>query len=213
MAVNLAGGTHHAFPDRGEGFCVFNDTAVATRLMQLERRARRVAVLDLDVHQGNGTAATFKHDPSVFTLSVHGARNFPFQKEAGDLDVELPDGSEDPDYLEAVDRAVRTTFASCAPDLAFFLAGADPYHGDRFGRLAVTKAGLAERDRIVLDQCEKAGVPVAIVMSGGYAENIDDIVEIHFNTLSQAALRASGRPASAPLDPGAEQGTRDGRGT
>ncbi len=195
VSANLAGGTHHAFPDRGEGYCVFNDVAVAARAMQAEGRVRRAAVLDLDVHQGNGTAAIFRGDDSVFTLSVHGANNFPFHKEDGDLDIELPDRSGDDAFLTAVEQGVRVALAH-APDLAYYLAGADPFEGDRLGRLAVTKQGLARRDELVLDLCGAAGVPVAVVMSGGYARDVNDTVDIHFQTIRAASARcvSSGRP-------------------
>lgn len=199
VAVNLAGGTHHAFADRGEGFCVFNDVAVAARVAQAEGRAPRIAVLDLDVHQGNGTAAIFRGDDTVFTLSVHGANNYPFRKEPGDLDLELEDGSGDDAFLSAVDLGVRTALAH-RPDLAFYLAGADPYEGDRLGRLAVRREGLAERDGLVLGRCATAGVPVAVVMSGGYAKQVDDTVDIHFNTV-QAAARQAARWRALPPDP------------
>ncbi len=190
VAANLAGGTHHAFRDRGEGFCVFNDVAVAARALQAERRVGRVVVLDLDVHQGNGTASIFREDDSVFTLSVHGANNFPFRKEAGDLDVELPDGTGDDAFLEAVDRGVRTALGR-GGDLAFYVAGADPFEGDRLGRLAVTKAGLAARDERVFDLCAGAGVPVAVVMSGGYARDVTDTVDIHETTVRAASRRVA----------------------
>jgi acetoin utilization deacetylase AcuC-like enzyme len=188
VAVNLSGGTHHAFPDRAEGFCVFNDVAVAARVMQREGRARRIAVLDLDVHQGNGTAAIFAGDPSVFTLSVHGANNYPFRKEESDLDLELPDFATDDPYLEAVRTGVGTALDTSTPELALFLAGADPFEGDRLGRLRVSKEGLAERDRIVFERCRKGGIPVAVVMSGGYAATIEDAVDIHFGTVRTAEV-------------------------
>jgi len=186
VAVNLAGGTHHAFSDRGEGFCVFNDVAVAIRSLQADGKAGRCAVLDLDVHQGNGTAAIFGKDDSVFTLSVHGANNFPFRKERSDLDVELPDGTGDDTFLDVVAETVPRALAH-GVDLAFFIAGADPFEGDRLGRLAVTKSGLGERDGIVFDECSKAGIPVAVVMSGGYALDISDTVDIHEATVRAAA--------------------------
>ncbi len=198
VAVNLAGGTHHAFRDRGEGFCVFNDVAVAVRALQAGEGIRRVAILDLDVHQGNGTAALFAGDDDVFTLSVHGANNFPFRKEPGDLDVELPDGATDGPYLDAVAGAVDTALRLSAPDLAFFVAGADPFEGDRLGRLAVTRAGLAARDALVLDACGDRDVPVAVVMSGGYARDVSDTVEIHVETVRIAAARARVRPRAFP---------------
>lgn len=188
-AVNLAGGTHHAFPDFGEGFCVFNDVAVAAREVQAEGRARKVAVLDLDVHQGNGTAAIFAKDATVFTLSVHGAGNFPFRKERSDLDIELLDGTEDAEYLEAVERGLDVALRA-HPDLAFYLAGADPYLDDRLGRLSVSIEGLAQRDELVFDTCKRLGVPVAVVMSGGYSREVRDTVEIHYNTVRSAASHA-----------------------
>ena len=190
ISVNLAGGTHHAFTDAGEGFCVFNDVAVATRSLQARGMVARCAVLDLDVHQGNGTASIFQGDPTVFTLSVHGASNYPFRKEASDLDIGLEDGATDDIFLTAVRDGVRRALASGA-DFAFYIAGADPYEHDRLGRLSVTKAGLRERDHLVFDACEEAGVPVAVVMSGGYAEDVHDTVEIHAATVLEAARRVS----------------------
>jgi acetoin utilization deacetylase AcuC-like enzyme len=191
VAVNLSGGTHHAFVDRGEGYCVFNDVAVATRTAQNNEQVGRVAILDLDVHQGNGTAAIFKDDPSVFTFSVHGANNFPFQKEAGDLDIELPDGAGDNEYLGAVEVGVEKALDGGRTDVAFFLAGADPFHGDRLGRLGVSKAGLEKRDRLILEACSLRGIPVAVVMGGGYAPDIEDIVDIHYGTIRAASRIAS----------------------
>ena len=189
VAVNLAGGTHHASADQGEGFCVFNDVAVAARAMQAEGRAHRIAVIDTDVHQGNGTAAIFRDDPSVFTFSVHGDGNFPFRKTAGDLDIGLPDGADDALFLDAVRRGTEASLAE-TPEVVVFLAGADPWHGDRLGRLGVTRAGLLERDRIVLDACTRQRVPVVVVMAGGYAPEVDDIVAIHFATVALAARYA-----------------------
>ena len=186
-AANLAGGTHHAFRDRGEGFCVFNDAAVAARTLQSEGRVSRVLVIDCDVHQGNGTAAIFRDDPSVFTFSVHGANNYPFRKETSDLDIELADGTRDRAYLEALDGGLRHALRAAGADLAIYLAGADPYMDDRLGRLALSKSGLLDRDRMVFEGCEAAGLPVAVAMAGGYARNIDDSVDIHFHTLETAA--------------------------
>jgi acetoin utilization deacetylase AcuC-like enzyme len=203
VAVNLAGGTHHAFPDRGEGFCVFNDVAVAARAAQAAGRARRVAILDLDVHQGNGTAAVFRGDDSVLTLSVHGERNYPFKKEEGDLDVALPDGTTDDRYLAAVAHVLRI-LVRWRPDLVLFLAGADPFEGDALGRLSVTLEGMARRDAMVLDGCLGAGIPVAVVMSGGYAPEVEDIARIHASTVLAAADRwESGRssPTLRERDP------------
>ena len=194
VGANLAGGTHHACADRGSGYCVFNDVAVAARLMQAEwhRRRRgllRVALIDLDVHQGNGSASIFRDDASVFTLSLHGARNFPFRKEASDLDVALPDGCGDDEYLAALDAALATLWrrhADGAPGLVFYLAGADPHEGDRLGRLALSTAGLAERDRRVLAATRERGIPVALAMAGGYGRVIDDTVQVHLGTLALA---------------------------
>src|SRR5262249_30873763 len=158
VAVNLAGGTHHAFRDAGEGYCVFNDSAVAARAMQAEGRVRRVAVIDTDVHQGHGTAAIFRGDPTVFTFSIHGAKNFPLRKEQGDLDVPLPDGTGDAAYLEALDAGLRQALARAGADLVILLSGADPYFDDKLGRLKLTTDGLAERDRLVLGRCRAAGL-------------------------------------------------------
>ncbi len=189
FGVNLAGGTHHAFRDRGEGFCVFNDVAVAIERLRSEGLLKWATVLDLDVHQGNGTAAIFREDPNVFTLSIHGEKNFPFAKEPSDLDLALPDGAGDDQFLEAVSRGVSSAIASPS-DMVFYVAGADPFVGDKLGRLAVSRAALAERDRIVFDGCEAHGLPVATVMAGGYADPVSDTVEIHFNTVSEAVRRA-----------------------
>ncbi|WP_066338808.1 histone deacetylase family protein [Azohydromonas lata] len=194
VAANLAGGTHHAYAHKGSGYCVFNDVAVAARLMQAEtfrreRRPLRVAVIDLDVHQGNGTAAIFRGDDSVFTLSLHGARNFPFRKEASDLDVELEDGTTDEPYLAALDQALEALWAHHgpqAPGLAFYLAGADPHENDRLGRLKLTAEGMAERDRRVLQACRERGVPVALSMAGGYGKDLARMVDVQFRTLQLA---------------------------
>ena len=190
FAVNLAGGTHHAGPDYGQGFCLFNDSAVAARAILTEGLARKVVILDCDVHQGNGTAEIFADDPTVFTFSIHGAKNFPFRKKPSDLDVALDDDAGDPIYLDALKEGVNRALTSAGADLAIYLAGADPYAGDRLGRLAVTKQGLAERDRYVLNACVTAGLPVAITMAGGYGKRIDDTVDIHFQTVSLAAEMA-----------------------
>jgi acetoin utilization deacetylase AcuC-like enzyme len=187
VAVNLAGGTHHAHSDRGEGFCVFNDAAIAARLMQAERLASRVAIVDLDVHQGNGTASILATDDSIFTLSLHGDRNYPFDKASSDLDIALPDGADDAVYLAALDRALESLFTAFDPQLIIYLAGADPHEGDRLGRLKLSMEGLAERDRRVLDAANARGLPVAIAMAGGYGRNIEDTVAIHLQTLRIAA--------------------------
>ena len=197
-SVNLAGGTHHAFADRGEGFCCFNDAAVAARLMQAERRVRRVAIIDLDVHQGNGTAAILSGDDSVFTLSIHGARNYPFTKTCSDLDVGLADGAGDDDYLAALAGALDTLSAVFQADLLLYLAGADVFEGDRLGRLALTQAGIARRDAMVFDHARRHRLPVAVAMAGGYCTDIEPIVAIHLETVRQAAQHAQGAG-----DPGA----------
>jgi acetoin utilization deacetylase AcuC-like enzyme len=187
IGVNLAGGTHHAGPEYGQGFCVFNDSAVAARTLQAEGKFRRVVILDCDVHQGNGTAEVFSHDPTVFTFSIHGAKNFPFRKIPGDLDVALQDGAGDPIYLDALEQGIGQALDLARADLAIYLAGADPYAGDSLGRLAVSKRGLAERDRLVFDACRSAGLPLAVVMAGGYGKQVEDTVDIHFQTVSLAA--------------------------
>ena len=200
IGANLAGGTHHAYAHKGSGYCVFNDVAVAARLMQAEwhrvhrsrRAGLRVWVIDLDVHQGNGTASIFRDDPTVFTLSLHGAKNFPFRKEASDLDVELPDGCTDAPYLAALDDALARAWALQAdapPGLAFYLAGADPHENDRLGRLKLSAAGLAERDRRVFAWLRAQGVPVAVSMAGGYGRDLAQTVAIQRRTL-ELALQA-----------------------
>ena len=202
VAVNLAGGTHHAHAGKGAGYCVFNDAAVAARALQAEGRVRRVVVLDCDVHQGDGTAAIFADDPAVFTFSVHGARNYPMRKPPSDLDIGLDDGTKDDAYLDAVGRGVRLALASAGADLAIYLAGADPFEGDRLGRMAVTKAGLAERDRLVFALCRAAGLPVAVAMAGGYAREIDETVDIQLQTVREAATWAARARAKAGPEPG-----------
>jgi acetoin utilization deacetylase AcuC-like enzyme len=187
FAANLAGGTHHAFSYRGEGYCVFNDSAIAARAVQARGLAARVVVIDTDVHQGNGTAEILRGDPSVFTFSIHGAKNFPFHKEESDLDVPLPDGAEDTEFLTALERGLQTSLESAKADLAIYLAGADPFEGDRLGRLSVTKSGLAERDRMVLEACRDRRIPVVVTMAGGYARNVEDTVDVHFQSIKRAA--------------------------
>jgi acetoin utilization deacetylase AcuC-like enzyme len=186
IAANLAGGTHHAFRDRGEGYCVFNDVAVAARVLLRDRLIARAVVVDCDVHQGNGTAAIFRGDPAVFTLSLHGANNFPFRKEESDLDVTFADGAGDGEYLAALRASVPRVLDDQRPDVVFYLAGADPYVGDRLGRLALSIEGLRERDRFVFDACRSRGLPVAVAMSGGYAPDVHAIVTIHLNTIREA---------------------------
>lgn len=191
VAANLAGGTHHAHRDRGEGFCVFNDSVVAARVMQREGRLSRVVVIDCDVHQGDGTATITAGDDSIFTFSIHGARNFPRVKQRSDLDVELEDGTSDEPYLAALDAHLPAVFERARPDLAIYLAGADPLAGDRFGRLALTKEGLAARDEKVLRACGARGIPVAVTMAGGYGRAIDDTVDVHVRTIRIAAAHAA----------------------
>jgi acetoin utilization deacetylase AcuC-like enzyme len=190
IAMNLAGGTHHAFADHGEGFCVYNDIAIATRVLQRDGLVARVAVIDLDVHQGNGTHAIFAGDDTVFTFSMHGGKNYPFHKVAGSLDVELPDGTGDDDYLRALETALPSVLASAAPDLVFYIAGADPHEDDALGRLALSFDGLARRDAYVLHQCREVGIPVAITIGGGYGRRIDDSVDIHVETARIASTFA-----------------------
>lgn len=191
ISANMAGGTHHASAGRGGGFCVFNDAAVAARLMQAEqgRRARlplKVAVIDLDVHQGNGTASIFRDDPSVFTLSLHGQKNFPFRKEGSDLDVELPDGCGDADYLSALEQALDELERRFTPGLIIYLAGADPFERDRLGRLKLSFDGLEARDRRVFDYAWQRRLPLAFAMAGGYASDISETVQVQLGTFRVA---------------------------
>jgi acetoin utilization deacetylase AcuC-like enzyme len=191
IAANVAGGTHHAYPDKGGGFCVFNDAAVAARLMQAEHGRRggpplRVAIVDLDVHQGNGTARIFRDDPSVFTLSLHGQKNFPFRKEASDLDVDLPDGTGDAAYVQALEGALDELAHRFDPGLVIYLAGADPHEGDRLGRLKLSWDGLEARDRRVFEWAWQRGVPLAFAMAGGYGHRIEDTVQVQVNTFRVA---------------------------
>ena len=186
VAVNLAGGTHHAFEDRGQGYCLLNDAAIAFRTLQAQKRVSKLLIIDCDVHQGNGTAAIFINDPSVFTFSIHGKNNFPYQKEESDLDIALDDETGDAEYLRELQRGLRFSFEQIKADLVIYLAGADPYHDDRFGRLALTKNGLAKRDHIVFHHCFEAGLPVAVTMAGGYARQVEDTVDIHFQTVLAA---------------------------
>lgn len=182
IASNLAGGTHHSFPDRGEGFCVLNDVAVAIRVLQKEKLANRFLIVDLDVHQGNGTAFIFKDDENVFTFSMHGAKNYPLFKEISNLDIELPDRTSDVEYLETLEEALPRIFLH-EPDIIFYLGGADPFEKDKLGRLGLTIEGLIRRDEIVLRFAKEKHTPIVTVMSGGYALDINDTVEIHANTI------------------------------
>jgi acetoin utilization deacetylase AcuC-like enzyme len=210
IAVNLAGGTHHASRNRGQGYCLFNDLVVAARAMQAEGRSRGAVIIDCDVHQGNGTAALARDDPAIFTFSIHSESNFPLHKEVSDLDIALPDGTEDLAYLEALeegllrslDLALRSGLGPGA-DLALYVAGADPYEDDRLGHLALTKNGLAARDRLVLERCRQAGLPVAVLMGGGYGR-LGDTVEIHLQTVRIAAGMASPWPVPGARRDGEE---------
>jgi len=187
IAMNLAGGTHHAFADHGEGFCVYNDVAVAIRVLQREKLIRRAAVVDLDVHQGNGTHSIFAGDDSVFTFSMHGGKNYPFHKVAGTLDVELEDRTGDETYLALLMEHLPAVLATSAPDVVFYIAGADPHEGDALGRLSLTFEGLARRDAYVISQCREVGLPVVITIGGGYGKLISDTVEVHAETTRIAA--------------------------
>lgn len=187
VTMNLAGGTHHAFAGHGEGFCVFNDVAVAIRALQCEGRIERAAVIDLDVHQGNGTHAIFTGDARVFTFSMHGGKNYPFHKVPGTLDIELPDGTGDDDYLRLLSAALPRVLRDARPDLVIYLAGADPHEGDRLGRLALTFSGLARRDAMLLHTCRDVGIPVAITIAGGYGRRVEDTVEAHVGTARVAS--------------------------
>lgn len=183
VAMNLAGGTHHAFPDRGEGFCTFNDVAIAVRRLQALRRVRRVAIVDLDVHQGNGTHGCFAGDPDVYTFSMHGAKNFPFHKVPGTRDVELADGTGDEEYLALLAEHLPQVLREARPDLVVYLSGADPHEGDRLGRLKLTFEGLQRRDMLVVSTCREVGLPVCATMSGGYGHEVHDTVAVHLNTV------------------------------
>jgi acetoin utilization deacetylase AcuC-like enzyme len=197
VAANLAGGTHHAFRDAGEGFCVFNDAAIATRAMQAEGRIARAIIIDCDVHQGNGTASILRGDDTIFTFSIHGANNFPLRKEQSDLDVELPDGTEDGPYLDALAHGLAVALAHADADQAIYVSGADPYWDDRFGRLKLTKEGLSRRDELVFTACKQRGIPVTVTMAGGYPRNVEDTVDIHYETLRLARAILE-RPEETP---------------
>ncbi len=186
IAINLAGGTHHAFPDRGEGYCVLNDIAIAIRCLQRDAWMQRMAVIDCDVHQGNGTAAIFASEPDVYTFSMHGANNFPLVKVPGKLDIGLPDGTSDEEYLRTLETTVPKILAEFRPGLVFYLAGVDPHERDRLGRLRLTHEALRRRDEFVLQTCRDAGIPVAITLGGGYGLDIQDTVEAHCNTVRAA---------------------------
>lgn len=183
VSVNLAGGTHHAFPDAGQGYCVFNDVVVAARTLQKLKKIERALIIDLDVHQGNGTAAIAHTDPTLFSFSMHCEKNYPFRKSTGDLDIALPPGTKDSHYLSELDRALNVISQQFQFDFVFYVAGADPFTGDRLGQLNLSKLGLQQRDQRVFEFCEQSRVPVAVSMAGGYAEDVNDIVDIHFQTV------------------------------
>ena len=205
IGANLAGGTHHAYADKGGGFCVFNDVAVAARVLQAQtQRAGRelqVAVIDLDVHQGNGTARIFQQDETVFTLSLHGEKNFPFRKEASDLDVGLPDATGDADYLAALDRALLELESGCKPQLVFFLAGADPHEGDRLGRLKLTFDGMQARDQRVFDWCLQRRIPLVLLMAGGYGSPIEATLQVQLTTYRLAYAHWQRWQMRSPMTP------------
>ena len=199
IAVNLAGGTHHAFRDYGQGYCLFNDSVIAARTLQAEGCLRRAVVLDCDVHQGNGTAALTAGDASIFTFSIHNEQNFPLHKVPSDLDVGLEDGAGDAEYLAVLEPGMRRALEMAEADLALYLAGADPYERDLLGRMALTRDGLARRDRLVLEMCRQAGLPVSAVMAGGYTRDVEDTVEVHLQTVRIAAHMAPTWPKPGPV--------------
>lgn len=190
LAINLSGGTHHAFADHGEGFCVFNDVAIAIRVLQCRSRLARALVIDLDVHQGNGTNAIFAGDERVYTFSMHGAKNYPFHRVPGRVDIELPDGTNDELYLDRLADALPNALQAAGAGLAVYLAGADILAGDRLGRLGLTKEGMGRRDTLVLDACREIGLPVAIVLGGGYGARLEETVAGHVQTVRLAAAYA-----------------------
>jgi acetoin utilization deacetylase AcuC-like enzyme len=191
-ALNLAGGTHHAFADHGQGYCVFNDVAVAIRVLQQEGLGERFVVIDCDVHQGNGTAHIFQADDSVYTFSMHADRNFPHKKCNGDLDIALPTGTSDDEYLGKLVNAVRKQIPLVHCDMVFYISGADPYQGDSLGKLSLSKEGLKKRDELIFNTVEQLCIPVVTMMGGGYADDVEDIVDIHENTVG-VILAAAGR--------------------
>lgn len=204
IAVNLAGGTHHAAAGKGAGYCVFNDVAVAARTLQAEGLIQQAIVIDCDVHHGDGTASIFAGDPSVFTFSIHGARNYPLRKPPGDLDIPLDDGTDDATYLPALERGLAIALARAGEaQLAFYLAGADPHEGDRLGRMKLSRDGLARRDALVFERCRAAGLPVAVSMAGGYGRDIEDTVAVQLETVRIAARFArSAAPRAGAAEPG-----------
>jgi acetoin utilization deacetylase AcuC-like enzyme len=198
FGMNLGGGTHHAFAGSGRGFCLFNDVVLAIRVLRAEGRLGRVLVVDCDVHQGDGTASLCAGDPETFTLSVHGAANYPFHRETSDHDVDLPTGTGDGEYLDALETALVRVIPLARPDLVVFLAGADPWDGDALGRLALTKPGLHARDELVLDHAEAHGLPVCVTLAGGYAPDVEDTVDIALATATLVAERGCNTSATKP---------------
>ena len=196
FAVNLAGGTHHAYADHGEGYCIFNDVAVAIHWLRHERLIHSAVVFDCDVHQGNGTAAIFRDDPDVFCFSVHGENNFPFRKERSTLDIALPDRAGDEAFLGAISAGIAAALAAGPYDIAFYVAGADAHENDRLGRLNVSARALAERDDIVLGACSRLSLPAVVVMGGGYGHDVEDTVSIHLNSVLTAAALSAGSPTN-----------------
>ncbi|HXZ13393.1 MAG TPA: histone deacetylase [Candidatus Sulfotelmatobacter sp.] len=201
-SANIGGGFHHAYPDHGEGFCVLHDVAIAIRRLQSDGAVKTAMVVDTDVHQGNGTAAIFASDPDVFTLSIHQENNYPFPKPPSTIDIDLPDGIGDDDYLAILERHLHRAFDDCSPQILFYVGGADPYIEDQLGGLWLTMEGLARRDRLVFDYARRHQVPVAITLAGGYARRVEDTIRIHVNTIiaaREAANRSSKRPSPAAL--------------
>jgi len=197
---NIGGGFHHAYPDHGEGFCVIHDVAVAIRKMQADGAIERAMVVDTDVHQGNGTAAIFGGDETVFTMSIHQEHNYPYPKPPSTVDVNLPDGMGDADYLAILEKYLHRSFEEFSPQLLFYVAGADPYQEDQLGGLALTMEGLARRDALVLGYAQRNQVPLAVTLAGGYARKIEDTVTIHVNTI-KAAIQAAQRHSMRPVSP------------
>ena len=193
IAVSLSGGTHHAFYDRGEGFCLLNDSVIASRSLQKEGLIQRAIIIDCDVHQGNGTAALCTSDPTIYTFSIHGRNNFPFHKEKSDLDIDLEDGSGDKSYISALREGLHRAKTEFDAQLAIYLAGSDPYRKDHYGRLALTKKGLSARDSLVMQWCRDAQLPVAVTMAGGYAKNVADTLDIQYETVRTAVTMAENR--------------------
>ena len=197
FAANLGGGFHHAYPNHGEGFCALHDVAIAIRRLQSDGAIRKAMVIDTDVHHGNGTAAIFAKDDTVFTLSIHQENNYPAHKPPSNLDLDMPDGADDNEYLAALDPAVRRSLDECHPEIVFYVGGADPYCEDQLGGLSLSKEGLRARDRLVFEEARRRGIPVAITLAGGYARRVEDTVRIHINTIEAARDVAQGAPSAS----------------